>query len=150
MKLNKFPALLLLAVMALVVTSCEKEYWDEYTKTSDKCAFEHQTASFAIPTDDVTVVLKRNTTEGELIVPVSAEDFVITYKNVEYDEEDITDYFYCPETVTFADGSATAEYTVSAIGTYHYSGYEHSFTLVIDDEFRSPGDTGCVIYIDVE
>lgn len=150
MKLNKFPALLLFAVLALVMTSCEKEYWDEHDKSGVKVAFLHETASFEIPSDDIIITLKRNSTEGELTVPVYPEDFVIAVGNNVYEDEDITEWFYCPETVTFADGEEYAQYAMSAVGSYHGSGYEYSLLLTIDEENRTPGDDGCVVYITVE
>lgn len=150
MKLNKFPALLLFAVMALVMTSCEKDYWDEYDKSGEKVAFLHETASFDIPSEDITITLKRLGTEGELVVPIYAEDFVVTVGNNVYEGEDISDWFRCPETVTFADGESTANYVISATGSYHDSGYVYDILLTIDEEFRTAGDDGCAVYVTVE
>lgn len=149
MKLNKFPTLLILAVMALVMTSCEKEYWDASDKSGMKCVFQQEAASFDIPTEEITITLKRSSTEGELTVYLYPEDFVVTVGNYVYEQEDIYEWFYFPESVTFADGSETAQYTISAIGSYHDSGYEYNFTMVIDNEFRSAGDEGCAVSVEV-
>lgn len=150
MKLNKFPTLLILAVMALVMTSCEKEHWDASDKSGMKCAFIQETASFSIPTDEIIVTIKRSSSEGELTVPLYAEDFIVTVGNAAYTGEDIYEWFYLPESATFADGSETATFAISAIGSYHQSGYEYSFTMVIDDEYRTAGDDGCDVYVEVE
>lgn len=150
MKLNKFPTLLLLAVMTLVMSSCEKEHWDASDKSGMKCAFVQETASFDIPSDEVIVTLKRSSAEGELAVPVYPENFTITVGNDVYAGEDFYEWFYMPETAVFADGSDTATISITAIGNGHASGFEYSLTLVIDNEYRTAGDNGIAVYIEVE
>lgn len=150
MKLNKFPSILLFALFAFIMTACEKTHWDEYDKSNeDVCAFLYETGSFKIPNDEITLTLTRLSSKGSLTAEIATKGFTVDSDLLEDDEEvSIEDWFNCPTTVTFAEGSTTAEITITVKeNDRHESGNEYTWTIFVAGEHAAPGDYGCSVTV---
>lgn len=121
MKLNTFKStFLILSGLALGACS-EGQYWDEPSNPGKVFAFEKPAETISIPANDdfpstIDVVVSRNSNEGEATVPVTftSSDDLITG----------------PASVTFANGSYTATYTISlADGLFAGVNYTASIDL---------------------
>lgn len=103
MKLYK--SLFLAAVAAVAFTSCSDEgYWEQYEMTETQYSFDQTKQSFSLTAADalpsVKVALSRNTNKGEATLPL----------NISFSSPILS---VADSSVTFADGSYTAELVVN-------------------------------------
>lgn len=122
MKLNIFKStLLILSGLALGACS-EGKYWDEPSNPGKVFAFEKPAETISVAANDefpstIDIVISRNTDAGEVTVPVTftSNDDLITG----------------PASVTFANGSYTATYTVS-LADGLFAGVNYTANIVLD------------------
>lgn len=121
MKLNKITAYFA-AFAALAIVSCsEGEYWTEASNPGEVYAFEKPAETISIPASDAiptsySVTVSRNTNSGESTVPV--------------DFKSNSPLITGPSSVTFANGSYSAEYVIS-IAPEAKAGINYSANLTL-------------------
>lgn len=139
MKFSKF--LSYIAVFAaLTFSSCsEGEYWDEAPVTGDTYTFSQKTNAYefagAIP-ESVTVELMRNTTVGDVTIPVVAEF------------SDPTVMSGASE-VTFANGSNKAQYVINLGDLQVAIDYTAKISLAQEELLATSGNMSCTVSFSV-
>lgn len=124
MKLYK--SLFMTVLAAVAFTSCSDEgYWEKYEMTETQYSFDQATQSYSLAAADVlpsvTVTLSRSTNVGETTLPLS-----VSFDNDIMSVEDTT--------VTFVDGSYTAELVVNIdeTGIVMGTSYTANIAFVVD------------------
>ena len=122
MKLNKITAYFA-AFAALAFTSCsEGQYWDEASNPGEVYAFVKPAETISIPANEAiptsySVTISRNVNTGSATVPVEFKSG--------------SDVLTGPSSITFEDGSYTAEYVIS-IASNAKAGVNYSADLTLE------------------
>lgn len=140
MKLNRI-ALSLTAMAAMALASCQPgQYWDEVSNPDTVYAFDKSQVTLSyVPSDEIPSTYTVQVTRSAAGPAATLE--------VEFETK--SPLLSGPETVTFADGSMTADYVVS-IEEGIQIGTKHSATITLVQPDPTEGKTEVVIPEDNE
>lgn len=140
--MKKYSFLVALLASVTFFTSCEEEeYWNGYEAEGTAYTFDQPTATYELDATETQIVvnLTRSNTSGELTLPVSATI-----------DDAYSQLFTAPESVTFANGSSTADYVIAFEGLEIGAKYKIALALAEDANISVSGTQSCNITLNLK